>query len=176
MSEAIPTESWEKIEEFPNYAVSNLARIKRITHPVRTAGGIIKQHINQSGYWEVTLKHGKIRKRRQVHRLLALAFLPPDPPRDELNHKNGVRHDTRLENLEWVTHQENMWHAYNVLDGQALRGEEATQAKLKENDIHQIRELLKSGMTLIAIGKLFGVSGTAIYYIKSGRNWKHVTP
>ena len=166
-------EVWKTIEEFPDYAVSSLARIRRITNP-RTPGGIRKQKINQSGYWEVTLKRGEIRKRRQVHRLLALSFLPVEPGRNEINHKNGIRHDNRLENIEWVTHQENMMHAYHVLDGEALAGEDNYWAKLKGSDIPEIRKLLNAGMPLMAIGKLYGVSGTAIYWIKSGKNWNHI--
>lgn len=174
MPAKIPTEIWKVIQEFPNYAVSNHGGVKRLVSPFRTPGGIIKRRLNLSGYWEVTLKHGDKRRRRQIGRLVALAFLQPDPERDETNHKNGIRHDDRLENLEWVTHRENMIHAYHVLDGQALRGEACPHHKLTEQDVAEIRNLLSKGIPQMAIGKLFGVSGTAVWYIKHGRNWAHL--
>lgn len=168
------TEIWRTIQEFPAYEVSNFGRVKRTAPPIRTPGGIIKLRLNTSGYAEVTLKHQRTRKRRQVHRLLALAFLPMEPGRPEINHRNGIRHDNLLGNLEWVAHKENMMHAYHVLNGNALKGEACPHAKLTADNVVAIRKLLHLGVPQAEIGHMFGVSQTAIYYIKSGRSWVHV--
>lgn len=52
------------------------------------------------------------------------------------------------------------------------RGSEANFSKLTEA---QVREILQSKETLRALGQRYGVSSTAIQYIRSGRNWGHIS-
>ena len=58
--------------------------------------------------------------RRSVHRLVWEAFNGPIPGRLEINHKNLNRSDNRLENLELVTHQQNVQHAIDAYKSQGL--------------------------------------------------------
>ncbi len=69
-----------------------------------------------SGYESVNLSmNGKV-KHYFVHRLVAECFIPQiDPKKDKVNHKDGNKFNNDVSNLEWVTHQENMRHAVDIL-------------------------------------------------------------
>lgn len=77
-------------------------------------GNRLSPAYNNGGYPFVNLRKDGIGKCLLVHRLVALAYLESGPGM-EVNHKNGDRTDSRLENLEWVTRSQNFWHGYNGL-------------------------------------------------------------
>lgn len=52
----------------------------------------------------------------KVHRLVAMFYLDDYSEELQVNHKNGVKTDNRVENLEMVTNRENVLHAWRVLD------------------------------------------------------------
>lgn len=88
----------------------------------------LKPYINNGGYHIIDLhgsetkkefnytrqRHAR-RKKFRVHRLVAEHFIPnPNPEKlKEVNHKNKIRTDNRVENLEWVTSEQNLGHAHN---------------------------------------------------------------
>lgn len=67
------------------------------------------------GYYRVLLYKDGSKKWLTINKLVAEAFLSKEPHHEEINHKNGIKTDNRVENLEWVTHAENMAHARDVL-------------------------------------------------------------
>ena len=99
-------EVWKDIKNYEGiYTVSNCGDIKSILK-----NRILKKRICKQGYSTVALfKDGKRTEYKQ-HRLVADAFLVSNKLNDVVNHKNGVRDDNRIENLEYVTSRENVHH------------------------------------------------------------------
>lgn len=109
-------EIWLPIKGFEGvYEVSNMGQIRSkdriINHPTGKAvkrGSILRQfEHSKNGYMYVSLcKDGKP-KSYLVHRLVAEAFIPNPENKPCVDHINGIRTDCRVENLRWVTHEEN---------------------------------------------------------------------
>ena len=96
-------EEWRQIPDFPKYEVSSWGRVKST---FQNKEKIMKPTKSKYGYFHLTLFDvGRVE--RQVHRLVAEAFLPNPENKPVIDHLNRVRTDNRLENLRWATHQEN---------------------------------------------------------------------
>lgn len=106
-------EIWKPIEGFPKYKVSNLGRVKSLGFINNLGhfrkGIILKPWDDGKGYLKVQLH----KKSFRVHRLVAQEFIPNPENKPQVNHKNGIKSDNRVENLEWVTNAENTQHAYD---------------------------------------------------------------
>lgn len=88
------------------YAVSNIGRVMSLLPG--HAGKILKPWRDEDGYDHVTLADCRRSVRYSVHRLVALAFLPPEPVGcHQVAHKNGRPWDNRWTNLRWATSKEN---------------------------------------------------------------------
>lgn len=68
---------------------------------------------NIQGYYYTTLCIGWLCKQFRIHRLVALTYIENTDKKPEVNHKNWLRADNRVENLEWCTRSENQIHAYS---------------------------------------------------------------
>ena len=112
-------------------------------------------------------------KSHGVHRLVAMAFIGMPPDGMEINHKNGNKSDNRLDNLEYVTHSQNVVHAHrNGLINQA-RGERINTAILTADQVREIR-LLAPVIGQTATAKQYGVTKHAIWRIVHRKCWLHV--
>lgn len=83
------------------YRVSSLGNVYSLISKRK-----LKKNISNRGYERVTIGC----KQLSVHRIVCNAFLPKCDVKNIVNHKNGVKHDNRLENLEWVSSRENTIH------------------------------------------------------------------
>ena len=79
------------------------------------------------------------------HRMVAETFLPKpkDPNANIVNHKNGIKSDNRVDNLEWVTHKQNVEHAFRTGLIKPLKGEDSSQAKFSNKEIEEICKMLE---------------------------------
>lgn len=115
-------ELWKTIKDFPKYKVSNLGRIKTELIRGKKVNKILSQKLTKKGYLEVTLYNNGIKGFKTVHRLVAEAFIPNSDNKPQVNHKNGIKTDNRVENLEWVTCKENVIHSYKTGLKKGIKG------------------------------------------------------
>lgn len=110
-----------------------------------------------------------------VHRLMAVTFLG-DPNGLQVNHKNGIKTDNRLSNLELVTPSENMQHALNTGLNKCL-GETHHFARLTEYQVRKICQILiqENRPQYDEIAMMFGVSQSAINNIAGKHRWRRVS-
>lgn len=108
-----------------------------------------------------------------AHVLVWEAVNGPVLPGLEINHKNGRKTDNRISNLEMVTHQKNILHAY-ATGLKSNQGDRHPCRKLSSSDVRLIRQLLSNGQTGASIARHYGVTPEAIYAIRSRKNWAHV--
>jgi len=101
-------EQWKEVPAAPRYEISTEGRIRRVIQQP-----ILRAFNGRKGHKRIGLWVNGVRRKFAVHRLVLLAFVGPSSL--EVNHKNGITSDNRLENLEYVTGEENRSHALHVL-------------------------------------------------------------
>lgn len=99
-------EKYMVINNFENYAISNYGNIKNVKK-----NKILKPVKNKNGYLEYTFCQNGIKKTFRIHRLVGLYFIPNIENKPYINHKNGIKTDNNVNNLEWCTAKENDTHA-----------------------------------------------------------------
>lgn len=176
-------EIWKTIPGLEDcYQASNMGQIRSVdrvstlvnqggecSRPIK--GKIIKQNCHpKTGYECVCVCINGVVKTRLVHRLVAIAFHDNQDGKPQVNHKNGIKTDNRVTNLEWATIKENRQHAYDIGLQTAL-GEKNSAAKLTKEQVLEIRASTdRTGKLAIQ----YGISAPTICDIKKRRSWIHV--
>jgi hypothetical protein len=118
-------EEWKEVVGFEGcYEVSNKGRVRSLDRRAERLGKfgqpshnmykskLVTMWITDTGYLRLTLnKEGK-KSNHLVHRLVANAFIPNVDNKETVNHKNGVKADNQIDNLEWATRSEQNKHAW----------------------------------------------------------------
>lgn len=105
---------WSPVKNYENYyEISKKGEVRSLHKP--TYGYIMEQRPDRGGYYTVRLnKPGMKSSTQYVHRLLGFAFIPNPLNKAFINHIDGNKLNNNIDNLEWVTHAENMRHAYKL--------------------------------------------------------------
>lgn len=105
-------ECWADVQGYDGvYQVSDRGRVRNAKR-----GKLRSPSLNGKGYLQITLSKRNQRSYPLVHRLVASAFIENPDGKPQINHKNGIKTDNRVENLEWCTMGENLEHRHRVLD------------------------------------------------------------
>lgn len=107
MIENLENEQWLPIDGYDGYEVSNYGRVKSLNYNKTKQERILKQGTTKYGYQLVMLCNGGKHKMFSVHRLVAMAFIPNPNNYPLVNHKDEVKTNNHVENLEWCTAEYN---------------------------------------------------------------------
>ena len=173
-------EVWKKIQGFENYEISSLGRIKvnlKFRKYRDYQSKILNPSLDKDGYLRTALtKEGK-KYMKPIHRLVALNFITNTNKKPCVNHKNGIKTDNRIENLEWCTHSENVKHAYasGLKKKSSYCGEGNSSSKVTEEQVIAMREEFKQGnISYKELAIKYGVKQNTIGYIITKKTWKYV--
>ena len=163
-------EIWKDVKGYEGlYQVSSLGKIKSLYNKQN-----MKPYIH-NGYSRITLHKNGQCKMNMVHRLVAQAFIDNPLNKPCVNHIDFNRSNNNVENLEWCTYSENQNHSFKNNRRNNVKyaiGESHGISKLKNDDVMNIRYLLKStNKSYREIGGIFNVSATSIYKINKGLTW-----
>lgn len=164
---------FKKSNLIENIEVSACGIVRRIDNQK-----IKSQHIGSTGYYMVSIRPVKNSKTIQckVHRLVAEAYCKNPYNYEYVNHKDGNKLNNSVNNLEWCTHLQNMQHAFST--GLANNTNEKNgMAKLTVEEVLQIKQMLKEGISQYKIASMFdNISRSAILKIHLGKTWANVQP
>ena len=169
---AVIAETWAPVEGWP-YEVSDRGRVRRVSGQRGTRKGrMLKLRVCGRGYVTVSLSDRERKKGTVVHRLVLEAFVGACPGDGYTpNHKNGIKTDNRVENLEWVTCSQNSIHAIETGLLVPRKGENAGTAKLSRADFDRIIYMLEQGVDRSEIAARHRIRTETVSEIVTGRCW-----
>lgn len=173
-------EVWRPVSRFPGrYEVSSHGRVRALSKVVRCRNGVrttapkfLKPGFN-TNYFFVVLCCDYQKQYVGVHQLVAEAFIPNPEGKPTVNHKDAVKTNNHVSNLEWATRSEQRVHAMSLGFGPLNRGEENGQSKLTREIIEDARRLRAAGHRFTDMAAKYGVRASTISGAVRGVTWKN---
>lgn len=177
-------EEWKDIIGYEGfYQVSTLARIKSLDRLAKVCGGsfrkvkssILRQRKNK-GYCMVDLNYNLVKITHQVHRLVAIAFIPNPDNKPVVNHKDFNRSFSFYLNLEWCSYKENTEHASYNNRFNPRKGDNHSKSKLTEKKVLAIRRLynINPNYDRFIIASKLNVDESTIRNVITRKHFKHI--
>lgn len=156
-------EQWRPITG-GNYEISSHGRFRRSTPGRKTeAGKLLTLTKLKIGYHVVQPVINGKNVMKYIHHLVAEAFIGPRPDGFDINHRDGVKTNNRVDNLEYVTHAENMRHA---ADNGMIGGKRV----IPDETIETMRSLRSRGLSYSQVARETGVSIGYCWMVINKRN------
>ncbi len=157
-----------------HYKVSNYGNVVSTDYLGTGKTRLLKPHKREDGYLVVTIYINNVAYPRQIHRLVADAFIPNPTKLPYVNHKDGNKRNNHDENLEWITSKGNSIHA--VETGLIKSCEDSYLAKSTNEQIKEVCELLaQNKLTLNQISCKTGIPYDRIYDVLRRKTWKKIS-
>lgn len=171
------TEIWKDIEGYNGrYQVSNLGRVRSVdyieeinnkwgsTTLRKRKGKVLKPCFDGKGNYIHVCLNGRS---KNIHRLVAKAFIPNPNQYDEVNHKDEDKTNNKVSNLEWCTHKYNNNYGMKAT---CSKGSNNGMSKITNDVALEIKEKSKY-MRTSDIAKEYSLSESHVSAIKYGRRW-----
>jgi len=177
--EDLEGEVWKPIKDYEGlYEISNMGRVKSLSRKTKTKiltkDKIMKTKKGGGGYIQAKLsKKSKIYS-PIVSRLVAEAFCEKPHYANVVNHIDSVRHNNIWTNLEWVTHSQNMKHAFKC-GHHTQKGEKNNMAKLNMEIVKEIRKYAEenSHLSQRQIAEKFGLKRENVKDVITYKTWRY---
>lgn len=149
-------ELWIPLKQYKGIEVSSIGRVRKAANKSRKERILTEFAKDRDGYCRCSVqKLDSTWTSIPVHRLVAMAFLENPENKSCVNHKDNNRTNNKVENLEWVTPKENVYHSY-------IHGNRKFVKQVPKNTIltdYQIQEIdkLRTMYTVNQISKLFNI-------------------
>ena len=146
----------------PKYEVNYRGEVRSVA-----TGKTLAQQACRKGYLSLKLQG----KRVKIHRIVMASFYGEDKREMTVNHKDGVKTNNHVQNLEWMTSAENVKHSALIGLRNYNKKENHPRYKTTPGVVSKITDLKKRGYGNTEIGKIVGLSRGVVWKVVKGRHF-----
>lgn len=146
-------EIWKNIKGFEKYQVSNLGNVRKYNKASEYDKRIpeytyLKPQKTKKGYMQISLYKNSNQFRKLIHRLVAENFIPNFKNLPQINHKDEIRNNNNVNNLEWCDNWYNSHYGNHIENARITHFKKINQYDLNNNFIKQWNSITEASDTL----------------------------